>query len=245
MLPLAPGLFSTMIDVPQRSPSVCPARRARMSGPVPRENGTTMVMILPGSGYDGCARAAAAGKSRTAASVKCPENFVVSTGSRAREEGERPRLDAPARRRPRRRVGVVERAVRGEASAPVLRRIEYLEDERLVAPHPREIEPAVIRVVADAVGLAHAVRIAALGADQVPRGEAARIGDRERIGLDRLVCRAPHLNDGEAPLEERVRFVRQEVAHALRAGPFGIVVVHVEHGLAHELRLALGLVARA
>src|SRR6266853_3530775 len=43
------------------------------------------------------------------------------------EESERPRLDALARRRARGGVGVNERAVRGEARAPVLRGIEYLE----------------------------------------------------------------------------------------------------------------------
>src|SRR5882762_7181358 len=245
MLPLAPGLLSTMTDALQRSPSFCPARRARMSGPVPRENGTTMLMILPGAGYEGCACAAAAGKSRATGSVKCQENFAVSTCSGAREESERPRLDALARRRARRRGRIDERAVRGEARAAVLGRFEYLEYQRLVAPHQRKIEPAVIRVVADAVRLAHAGRIAALGADQVPGGEAARVRDRERVGLDRLICRAPHLDDGEAALQEGVRFARQQIANPLRPGPLRIVVVHVEHGLAHELRLALGLVARA
>src|SRR6266850_7566961 len=245
MLPLAPGLLSTMTDAPQRSPSFCPARRARMSGPVPRENGTTMLMILPGAGYEGCACAAAAGKSRATGSVECQENFAVSTCSGAREESERPRLDALARRRARRRGRIDERAVRGEARAAVLGRIEYLEYQRLVAPHQRKIEPAVIRVVADAVGLAHAVRIAALGADQVPGGEAARVRDGERVRLDRLVDRAPHLDDGEAPLQQGFGFARQQVAHALRPRPLRVVVVHVEHRLAHQLRLALRLVARA
>src|SRR3989441_11539337 len=139
----------------------------------------------------------------------------------------------------------LERAVRGEARTAVLRRIEYLEYQRLVAPHLREIEPAVIRVVADAVGLAHPVRIAALGADQVPGGEAPRIGDGERVGLDRLIDRAPHLDDRETALQQGFRFAWQQVAHALRARPFGVVVVHVEHRFAHQFRLALGLVARA
>jgi len=95
----------------------------------------------------------------------------------------------------------------------------------------REIKPAVIRVVADAIGLAHAVRIATLGADQVLRSEAAGVGDGEGIGLDRLIRRAPHLDDREAPLQQGFGFVGQQIAHALRPGPFGVVVVHVEHGL--------------
>ena len=38
---------------------------------------------------------------------------------------------------------------------------------------------------------------------------------------------------------------RQDLAHALRARPFGVVVVRREHRLAHELLLALAFVARA
>src|SRR5689334_20851749 len=89
MLPLAPGLLSTITDAPQRSPSFCPARRARMSGPVPREYGTTMVMILPGAGYDGCACAAAAGRSRPAASVKCGRNLSAIGSARAHERAKK------------------------------------------------------------------------------------------------------------------------------------------------------------
>src|SRR5258708_4197858 len=165
MLPLAPGLLSTMTDAPERSPSLCPARRARMSGPVPRENGTTMLMILPGAGYEGCACAAAAGKSRATASVECQENFAVSTCSGAREESERPRLDALARRRARRRGRIDERAVRGEARATVLGRIVYLEDVGLVARAQRVVEDDDARGTRDFLhqrldlGIVHALQL--------------------------------------------------------------------------------------
>jgi len=96
--------------------------------------------------------------------------------------------------------------VRGEARAAVLGRFVYFEHQRLVAPHPRKIEPAVLRVVADTVGFAHAVRIAALGADQVPGSEAARVRDGERVDWIGLLIARPHLDDGEAPLQQGFGF---------------------------------------
>src|SRR6267143_6376068 len=119
----------------------------------------------------------------------------------ALEEGHRPRLDALARRGPRRRRRVDERGVRREARPSVGLRVVDLEDQRLVAPHLGEVEPAVARVVLQAIGLADAVRIAPLVAHDLP--------------------------------------------HALRPRPLGVVVVRRKHRLAHQLRLALGLVARA
>src|SRR6266571_6315621 len=99
-----------------------------------------------------------------------------------REKSERARLDALARRRLRARAEIVERGVRGEPRPAALFRVEHLEHEHLVAPHFGEIEPAVGRVVAQPVRLTHAVRIAALGDEQIPGRDAARIGDRERVG---------------------------------------------------------------
>src|SRR5262245_10176900 len=50
--------------------------------------------------------------------------------------------------------------------------------------------------------------------------------------------RPPHLHDGKAPLQELVGLVREQVAHALRAGTFGVVVVDAAHDLADLARLA-------
>src|SRR5436853_7811362 len=93
----------------------------------------------------------------------------------ALEEGQRARLDALARRGPRRRRRVDERGVRREARPSVGLRVEDLEDQRLVAPHLGEVEPAVAGVVLQAIGLADAVRIAPLGDRQVLWPEPARI----------------------------------------------------------------------
>ena len=60
-----------------------------------------------------------------------------------------------------------------------------------------------------------------------------------------MADRPPHLHDGEAPLQQFLGFVRQQVAHPLRAGPFGIVVVHAAHHLADFARLARFVVGRA
>ena len=68
---------------------------------------------------------------------------------------------------------------------------------------------------------------------------------RERIGLDRMPDRPPHLDDGETALEQIVRLVGQHVAHPLRRGPFGIVVVHATHDLADFLGLAQFVVGGA
>src|SRR5262249_12498006 len=66
-----------------------------------------------------------------------------------------------------------------------------------------------------------------------------RIADREREALDRVADRPPHLHDGEAAFQELVGLVREQVAHALRARPFGVIVVHAAHHLADLARLAL------
>src|SRR5262245_31342620 len=48
MFPLAPGLLSTMTGTFQRSLSFCPQVRARMSIPVPGENGAMIEMVRLG-----------------------------------------------------------------------------------------------------------------------------------------------------------------------------------------------------
>ena len=55
----------------------------------------------------------------------------------------------------------------------------------------------------------------------------------------------PHLHDGEAALQELVRLFGQQIAHALRPGPFGVVVVDAAHDLADLERLAHSVVGGA
>ena len=119
---------------------------------------------------------------------------------------------------PRRRGRILERRVRREARAPVFLRVVDLEHHRLVAPHLREVEPAVPRAVLQPVGLPHAVRVAALGDQEIVGLDALGVGDGERIGLDRLVDRPPDLDDREAALQQLFAFVCGRV-HAPGAGP--------------------------
>src|ERR1700724_3728731 len=161
------------------------------------------------------------------------------------EKRQRAYFNALARARAGRRGRVGERRVGGPAGAAVLLGIVDLEHDRLVALLAREPEPAMRRVVFDRVGLADAGGIAPLGNHEVGELHAARVADRERERFDRMPERPPHLHDGEAALEQLLGLVRQEVAHALRAGPFGIVVVRALHRLADLVRLAIGLVGGA
>src|SRR5262249_33176554 len=131
------------------------------------------------------------------------------------EERERAYLDAFARPWIRRCRWVVECRVRSPAGAPVLERIIDLEDQRLVAPHPREPVPAVLRIVFYGVGLPHAIGVPALGHDQVVIRQRAGVADCKREALYRKPDRAPDLHDGKSAAQECVGFLRQQVAHAL------------------------------
>ena len=97
-----------------------------------------------------------------------------------------------------------------QRARPSLSAVEDLEHQRLVAPHAREPVPLVLRIVGDGVGLADAVGIAALGDDEIVERDAARVADRERKALDRMADRPPHLDDGEAALEQLVRLLAAE-----------------------------------
>ena len=70
MLPLAPGLFSTTTGWPHFSASFGPMTRARMSMPVPGENGTTSV-----TGREGNACGKAPDETRASASAKRRRNI--------------------------------------------------------------------------------------------------------------------------------------------------------------------------
>ena len=122
-------------------------------------------------------------------------------------------------------------------------RLVDLEHDGLVAPHARKIEPAMVGVVGQPVGLADAVRVAAFGHHQVARRDAARIGQCQRIRFEHRLDRPPHLDDREAPRQQGRRLVRQPVAHPLRARPFGVVVVRRADHFTQAQALAFGLVA--
>jgi hypothetical protein len=89
------------------------------------------------------------------------------------------------------------------------------------------------------------VRVAALGDQEIVGLDAVRVGDGERVGLDRLVDRPPDLNNREAFLQQLFAFVWEQFTNPVRSRPIGVIVVRREHGLAQQPGLALGLVAGA
>ncbi len=148
-----------------------------------------------------------------------------------------------------------------------------LDQDRLVAGHPRDVVPAVIGVVDALIDLAGAVGIDQIADRQVARRDALRVHETQRRHLDGIMGDvAPHIELGEALFQPRFGLVgRQQVAYPLRARLLGVVVVHgthrraqpaldrtvggahgvVEHdhlrraGLALDQRLDLGVVFRA
>src|SRR5258708_5067465 len=107
-------------------------------------------------------------------------------------------LDALARPCMRRRGGIGEGGVGGPAGAAVLHRLVDLEHQCLVRPHVREPVPALPRIPGYAVGLADPVLVAALVDHQRLGPDGLRIADRQRVALDRMVDRPPHLDDRKA-----------------------------------------------
>ena len=136
-------------------------------------------------------------------------------------------------------VGSLKAVCAVQRARPSLQRLVDLEDQRLVRAHAREPVPALIRVVGDRVGLADPVGIAPLVDDERLGLDGLRVADRQRVALDRMVDRPPHLDDREAALEQRLGLVAHDVAHPLRPGPFGVVVVDPADDVADFLRLAL------
>src|SRR5260370_8409154 len=78
----------------------------------------------------------------------------------ALEKRERADFDALTQSRVGGRGRILERGVRGPAGAAVLRRIVDLEHQRLLAPHARQIVPAVLGIVVHGVGWPDSLRLA-------------------------------------------------------------------------------------
>src|SRR6266511_3868172 len=162
-----------------------------------------------------------------------------------REKRESTYLDALTRRSLGRRSRVDEGCVRRETRPAILFGIINFEHQSFVAPHLRKIEPTMIGIVLEPVSLSHSVRIATFRYEQIFHLYALGVGYGQRICLDRLIDRPPHLDDREAAREQCLGLIRESFAHPLWSGPLGIVIVRREHGLANKPRLSLRLVARA
>src|SRR5258708_10593938 len=104
-----------------------------------------------------------------------PLDFARDEGTRdlssAREERQRPDLDAFARRRVRGRGWILEGGVEREARAAVLQAVEAFDQRRLVPLHARDVIPAVIGIVDPVEDLAGAVGVYEIGGDAVRRRE--------------------------------------------------------------------------
>ena len=131
------------------------------------------------------------------------------------------------------------------ASPAILKRFVGLEDQCLIASHAGKPIPAVFTVVLYCIRLPDAVRITAFGYNEIIGRDAARIANGERERLDRMANRTPHLHNGKTSPKKRLGLAWQEIAHALRSGPFGVVVVHARHDLAKLPLLAQVFIGRA
>src|SRR6266478_8145793 len=137
---------------------------------------------------------------------------------------------------PRQDIGgsgrVVKGGVGGKACRTVFGRIVAFDQDRLVGPHLRHIEPAVSGVVSDAVGLAFPIAVDQIRGDEIRKGDTRRIANGERRVTQRPANRPPYIDDLEAVAQQLLGFLAHQVAHPLRAGLHGIVVVDTGDWLA-------------
>src|SRR4051794_38853601 len=161
------------------------------------------------------------------------------------KESQRPDFDAFARPRAGWRSWIIERGVCREARSAILQGIINLKDKRLLTPHQWEPVPMMVGIVGDRIRLPDAVGVAALRDHEIIRGDTARVTDGKRKGFDRMADRPPDLHDRKAARQQCLGLVWKEIAHALLARPFGVVVVHALDNLAQLARLAVVLVSRA
>ena len=100
----------------------------------------------------------------------------------------------------------------------------------------------MLGIEGDAVGFADAVAIHQVGRHQIAGRNGGGVADRQRRVAQRAADRPPQVDHLHAAAQQVVRFVAEEVAHALRAGPFGVIDMHAGRGLA---RRAGGAILRA
>src|SRR6266508_5140791 len=161
------------------------------------------------------------------------------------EKRKRAHLDTFTRRRIRRAGGVVEGGVSGPARPAIFTRVKGFKNYRLVGLHIREIIPTMLRIKCAVIYFADAVRVNARAGDQLLRANAPRVSNGQWLSLDWISNRTPDLHDGKSALDQLVGLVGKQVAHALRAGPLGIIIVRVTYGAADLFRFTHRAVCRA
>src|SRR4026208_1599729 len=82
------------------------------------------------------------------------------------------------------------------------------------------------------VGSPSTVRTAPLPHQQIFHCDALGVRERQGIGLDRLIDRAPDLDDSETASEQTVGLFRKKLAEPIGARPLRVVVVRRKHRLA-------------
>ncbi len=121
---------------------------------------------------------------------------------------------------------ILEGGMRGEARAAVLFRVVALEQDHLVLFQPREIEPSMVRVVEEAIGLADLVAIDEIRGHEVFGFDRSRVAQSQRRRFHRSPDRTPYVDLGEVMLQPRFRLGgRQMVTHAAWSRFRGVVVV--------------------
>ena len=116
-----------------------------------------------------------------------------------------------------RRGGIGEGAMGCKPGAPVGLRIEALQQQYLVGGHLRHIEPLMIRIVFDRIGLTDAMRIDQIRSDEVVWFDRAGIADRQRRVEQRSLDRPPQIDDLHPALQELIGLVGEEIADAMWA----------------------------
>src|SRR6266480_4459112 len=158
----------------------------------------------PSSMYGGKAGSGMARKNVPATSVRVMMRAAVTVHKpvSGKPHGQRPYLDARARRSVRRAGGIVEGDVRHAVRAARLA-VMGLEDERLFAVHVREPIPSMLGSMCEHEALERPFRLArpvehGIGRDEVGGCDRARITHRERDVLRGRRDHTPDVVMGEA-----------------------------------------------
>src|SRR6266851_7701539 len=126
-------------------------------------------------------------------------------------------LDTLARRRVRRTARIVKRRMSRKTRAAILLRIVALDQQCLVSLHIRKIEPAMIWIEREPVGLTDSVRIDEVARHVILERDTPCVANCQRRILQGPSNRPPDIDLGETAFEKRLGLVREKFAHSLRA----------------------------
>jgi hypothetical protein len=157
-------------------------------------------------------------------------------------EHQRAQLDALARRGIRWRGGIGEGAMRREPGAAIGLGIETLQQQDLVGRHFGYIEPLMVGIVLDRIGLADAIWIDQVGSNEISGFYRAGIAHRQWRVEQRPLDRPPEIDDLDPAFQEFLGLIWQEIADTLRTRTFGVVDMDTRHRLP---RAAIADIGRA